>query len=196
MRRRRVWLAGLLVLGVLAAGGALLPPSRGRIPGFDGAPRAVAERMRVDVDGFTITMLVRGRDDRLPVLLLLGGGPGIPGYLLECLRPTGLAEDFIVAYPEYRGTGLSRADGVVAGEMTAARYLQDVEALTDALRRRFDQDKIVLMGALLRHLSGVPGRCSPPRALPRLRRDVAAGRWASDGAGRPHRNGPALPRAG
>lgn len=147
MTRSRLIGLGLPALAAgAAAGAAWCATRRPELPGFPGADDPIAERMRVDVDGATITMIVRGRDRSLPVLLLLGGGPGIPGYLMECLRPTGLADDFIVAWPEYRGTGLSRSRRDAAAAMTTDRYLRDVDAIAAALGARFGQDRILLMG--------------------------------------------------
>ncbi len=91
-------------------------------------------------------MLITAKDQTKPILLFLGGGPGIPEYLLEYQYPTGLADAFVVCYLEYRGTSISYHAGMTAESMTTDRYLSDVFAVTEYLKERFNRNKIYLMG--------------------------------------------------
>lgn len=131
-----------------ATGLAIVPPRFGDRSRFRSVAGAIDERVRIDADGTALTMVLQGASRDLPVILLLGGGPGIPGSLMECLMPTPLADHFIVAYPEYRGTGLSRTGDEVAAELDTAQYLRDVEAFTAFPTKRFERDRIILMGRL------------------------------------------------
>jgi pimeloyl-ACP methyl ester carboxylesterase len=86
------------------------------------------------------------KNDTKPVLLFLGGGPGIPEYFLEQTYPTGLENEFIVCYMEYRGSSLSYTPDSSAETMTTEQYIADVVGVTNYLCNRFKQDKIYLMG--------------------------------------------------
>jgi len=113
----------------------ILPPSRGNLP-----------KTTIDVDGFPIGLTIFSENPENPVLLVCGGGPGIPQYLVEYLYPSVLSKNFTVCYFDYRGTGLSYSDDICIDDMTTARYLEDVDAVTDYLRERFSQDKIYILG--------------------------------------------------
>lgn len=128
----------------------VLPPSKGKIPVFKDEngnviADSIAEKIWIDIDNEKIGMILVGENRNNPVLLVCGGGPGIPEYLLESFYPSALTKHFVVAYFDYRGTGLSY-NKVDSSEMTSERFLDDVDKITDYLRNRFDQDKVYLMG--------------------------------------------------
>lgn len=107
---------------------------------------SISEKILLDVNDTTLGMFLMAKDETKPVLLFLSGGPGIPEYLLEKDYPTGLEEEFVVCYLEYRGTSLSYAARPSAETMTTSQYIEDVVAVTNYLRERFGQEKIYLMG--------------------------------------------------
>ena len=78
--------------------------------------------------------------------MFLGGGPGLPEYLLEQEYPTGLEEEFVVCYLEYRGTSLSYDAKMDVATMTTEQYIEDVVAVSNYLRERFGKEKIYVMG--------------------------------------------------
>lgn len=142
-----VVLACLLVAAFLA----IMPPGKGAIPQFadaDGSvlPGSIAEKTWIDVDGVRIGMVNEGQDDSNPVLLVLGGGPGIPEYWIEHEWPCGLDRHFTVCWMDWRGTGLSFDASLDAATCTTERYVDDAIAVTDCLRDRFGQGKVYLMG--------------------------------------------------
>jgi len=151
-RKKMVWIILLIVIVcVVIAICVILPPSMGKMPLiYDDKGNvisgSISEKTFLDVDGTKIGMLITGTDETKPVLLFLGGGPGIPEYLLEYKYPTGLAKEFVVCYLEYRGTSISYYSNMTAESMTTDRYLSDVVAVTEYLKQRFNQDKIFLMG--------------------------------------------------
>ena len=61
-------------------------------------------------------------------LLICGGGPGIPQYLLEYLYPSVLPQEFTVCYWDYRGICTSY-DSVLPAEEpdTARQVLQEIK---------------------------------------------------------------------
>lgn len=129
----------------------ILPPSAGKTKVFldeDGEiiQGSISEKIHVEINGTMLGMFIMAKDQRKPVLLFLGGGPGIPEYLLEQQYPTGLDENFVVCYLEYRGTSLSYNEDMLLEEMTTEQFLNDIVAVTDYLCRRFEQEKIYLFG--------------------------------------------------
>ena len=57
-------------------------------------------------------VVVRGRDDRNPLLLVLHGGPGFAEMPLFTTYNAGLEDDFLVAYWDQRGAGRSFGPGI------------------------------------------------------------------------------------
>lgn len=144
-------IASALVAGAIVLMLVVLPPSSGKaepIRDRDGKPvsGSLSEKTFVNVDGADLGMFLVAEDVGKPVLLFLGGGPGIPAYFLEQEYPSGLEREFVVAYLEYRGTSLSFDPHIAAEQMTTEQYIADVVAVTDYLRDRFGQDRIYLLG--------------------------------------------------
>ncbi len=151
-RKQKAWIITvcvILVFGIITL--MVLPPSKGKVPAYKDAngnalDGSLAEKGFIDIDGFQIGAIILGRNKENPVLMVCGGGPGIPQYLVEYLYPSVLSEYFTVCYWDYRGTGLSFDPAVNPEEMTTERYVADALAVTDYLRERFGQDKIYIMG--------------------------------------------------
>ena len=140
-----------IVICLLAVCCIILPPSKGEVTPFldeQGLPikGSIAEKTFLTINDTTLGMFIMGKDETKPVLLFLAGGPGLPEYFLEKDYPTGLAEEFVVCYLEYRGTSLSYDSKLSKDTMTTRQYMDDVVAVTDYLSERFHQEKIYLMG--------------------------------------------------
>ena len=133
--------AAILLLALLV----VFPPSAGKLP-ERGTANGLSERTRVETDDGSLELLLLSDDVSNPVLLVCGGGPGIPQYLLEDSCPSALPAVFTVCYWDYRGTGASFRSDAAAADMTTERYVRDALAVTDYLARRFSNDKIYIMG--------------------------------------------------
>lgn len=141
----------IMIICIVIAVWAIFPPGRGKMPLFydnNGKilPDSISEKTYIDVDGAKIGLLITGKSRSNPVLLFLGGGPGIPEYLLEYQNPSKLADIFTVCYLEYRGTSISYNSHINVDSLTTECYLSDAAAVTKYLRNRFSQEKIYLMG--------------------------------------------------
>ena len=135
----RIIIALLLILFAVLI---VLPPSFGKLP----KGHILSEKTFLEIDGARIGVILLSDNTENPVLLVCGGGPGIPEYILESLYPSVLPEYFTVCYFDYRGTGLSFDSSTDPGGMTTDRFIVDTLKVTDYLRNRFDQDKIYIMG--------------------------------------------------
>jgi pimeloyl-ACP methyl ester carboxylesterase len=90
-------------------------------------------------------MVIKSRDETNPVLLFVHGGPGMPEYFLTQSYPTGLENDFTVAWWDQRGAGLSYHPRIPAKTMTVEQFIADTIGVTNHLRHRFGRHKIYLM---------------------------------------------------
>lgn len=104
----------------------------------------IGEKVFVEIGGVTQGMIIKGNNLRNPVLLFLSCGPGIPEYFLEYKYPSFLADEFVVCFWDWRGTGLSYSESVPPESMTRSRFLEDTFEVTEYLRSRFGRNKIFL----------------------------------------------------
>ena len=129
----------------LASCGAPTPPFRDA----DGhvLPGSIAEEGRIPVGGIPQWLLLRGRDATAPVLLVLHGGPGSSETVLfrRFVGPA-LEDRLVVAYWDQRGAGRSYDPAIPRASMTVARFLDDLDAVVDHLRRRLGRQRVVLLG--------------------------------------------------
>lgn len=147
-----------MIIGFLVFAVALLllilivfPPSKGKIPQIydekgEDIVNSIAEKYYLETEAGKLGMVILAKDISSPVLLVCGGSPGIPQYLIEYLYPSTLTDQFVVCYLEYRGTGLSYSSDIKAEEMTTEKYISDVVTVSQYLSQRFQQEKIYIMG--------------------------------------------------
>ncbi len=105
---------------------------------------SISEKVKVNINGVEQGMFIKGKNTRNPVLLYLHGG--MPDYFLTAHYPTGLDEDFTVAWWEQRGSGLSYDASAPLDSVNPEQLVADTVALTSYLRTRFGREKIYLMG--------------------------------------------------
>ena len=103
----------------------------------------VPEKVFADINGVRQGMFIQSTDAAHPVLLFMHGG--LPEYFLTERYPTGLENDFTVAWWEQRGAGLSYSRGIPPESMTMEQFIADTLSVTDYLRDRFGKEKIYLM---------------------------------------------------
>lgn len=103
---------------------------------------------KMTIGGVDQWVRLRSRDASLPLLLILYGGPGVPLFprVEDFGKRAGLEDLFTVAYWEQRGTGKSFDAALPPESMTIDRFVEDIFELSDRLRRRFDKEKVFLLG--------------------------------------------------
>ena len=107
---------------------------------------SIASLERVRLGGIEQTILLRGQDITLPVLLILHGGPGGSAMPLVHEFSNRLEERFVVVNWDQRGAGKSWATDIPPASMTVDQLVQDCRELVEDLCVRFDQPKIYLAG--------------------------------------------------
>lgn len=110
-------------------------------------PNSIAEFCRVDINGDTHAVLIRGMNLDNPVLLFLHAGP--------CLSETGLMRNFhpeleehyTMVYYDMRGSAKSYTPFQNYTEtFTTEQLLQDVNQMTTYVKDKLNKEKIALMG--------------------------------------------------
>ena len=139
----------VLLISLLVLVGILLFMSPGTPKPFlddSGKPLvgSISEKIKVNINGVDQGMFIKAKNARNPVLLYLHGG--MPDYFLTEHYPTGLDEYFTVVWWEQRGSGLSYSADIPPESVNPGQLVTDAVEVTNYLRKRFDQEKIYLMG--------------------------------------------------
>lgn len=128
--------------------GLVRPASTAAITGSDGTamPNSIAELTSIDVNGHEHGLMIRGHDVDNPVMLFLAGGPG--GSELGAMRNhlPDLERHVTVVTWDQRGTGTSYDALDPTDTLTLDSSVDDMLAVTNHLRERFGQDRILLAG--------------------------------------------------
>jgi len=81
-----------------------------------------------------------------PILLFLHGGPGYSSMPYLHVDSKLLKEHFIVVHWDQLGAGKSYSNNINPKDMTVKRFLNDTHELIQILKRRFDKEKVFLLG--------------------------------------------------
>jgi pimeloyl-ACP methyl ester carboxylesterase len=150
--KRAMTAVGLILATVLLVGLAyLFAISPGRpdpLRAADGTviPGSLSERVTVEIGGIPQAMIIQSVDPANPVLLFVHGGPGMTEFFMEQDYPTGLERHFTMVWWEQRGAGMSFTADIPPETMTMDQMIADTVGVADYLRKRFGQDRILLLG--------------------------------------------------
>ena len=131
---------GLVAFSQITASTPGIQDTNGNTP-----KNSIAELTEIELNGRKQWISVRGWDKDNPVLLFLAGGPG--GTQMAAVRHElfELEKNFVVVNWDQPGSGKSY-DAEKIKNITVETYIQDGQALTEYLIKRFDQEKIYLIG--------------------------------------------------
>lgn len=113
------------------------------------------EKIFVEINGMKQGMFLQGENIENPVLLFLHGGAGSPEISFAEKYPTGLEKIFTVCWWEQRGSGISYSHKIKPEEMTIEQMISDTIQVVQYLRKRFNKDKVYVMGHSWGSLLGV-----------------------------------------
>jgi pimeloyl-ACP methyl ester carboxylesterase len=113
------------------------------------------EKIFVKINGIEQGMFLQSENIENPVLLFLHGGPGSPEIAFTGQYPTGLDKIFTVCWWEQRGSGMSYNRSITKHEMTIEQMIADTIAVVYYLRKRFNKEKVYVMGHSWGSLLGV-----------------------------------------
>ncbi len=106
----------------------------------------ISEIRYLDINGTKQYVLIRGKDVGNPVLLFLHGGPGASATALLRKFNSELETDFTMVYWDQRNAGKSFNRNTSKDEIKVNKYIQDIDTLVNYLRKRFNKEKIFLVG--------------------------------------------------
>lgn len=98
---------------------------------------------KIKLGGVDQWILVRGWKRGAPVLLLVHGGPGFPSMPFAHATAR-LEKHFVVVRWDQRGAGKSYSPAVPDSSMNMKQFVADTLELTDLLRQRFNQSRIMI----------------------------------------------------
>lgn len=96
----------------------------------------------ISINNFRQNIMTMSTDKSNPVLLIVHGGAGFPDRPLVKKYNTELAEHYTVVCWDQRGSGLS----YTKEDLTIDTILNDLKAVVEFLRSRYNQDKIYIAG--------------------------------------------------
>jgi pimeloyl-ACP methyl ester carboxylesterase len=118
------------------------------IKGTDGnqLPGSISSIEKITLGGVDQWILLRGQDMTKPVVLYLHGGPG--GALMPLVRHyTGdLEKNCVMVVWDQRGAGKSYSKKIPRDSMTISQFVSDTHELVAYLKKRFNKDRIYLIG--------------------------------------------------
>jgi len=109
-------------------------------------PESISEKLWIEVENTKLGLIIKSVNSENPVLLLLGGGPEIPEYFLESEYGSNLDKYFTLCYINYRGTALSYDKNLKKENLTSEAYFNDCITVAKYLCKRFNKNKIFLLG--------------------------------------------------
>ncbi len=135
---------GTLFAGMLLTLMVVLSQMTAYTPEIQGV-RPIAELKKIDINGRTEWLSIRGEDRTKPVMLFLAGGPG--GSHLATARHyfKSLESSYVVVIWEQPGASKSLG-AIDPADITLDTYLDDGAEVVNYLRNEFKQSKIFLMG--------------------------------------------------
>ena len=98
------------------------------------------------IGGIPQGMIIRGENIGNPVLLYVHGGPGGPAYPLCGNDLKKLEKLFTICYWEQRGSGLSYSKNISVASMNLNQLVEDAADCTRYLIKKFDKQKIFILG--------------------------------------------------
>ena len=110
---------------------------------------------KVTLGGQDQYIVIRGVDRTNPVMLFLHGGPGSPEVsFIKHYNPE-IENDYVMVYWEQRGAGKSYSKTIPPESMNLQQMISDTRELSEYLAKRFDREKIFVMGHSWGSLLGI-----------------------------------------
>ena len=139
-----------ILLGVVIFIGAVLIVwaliSNGKIREYTDED-SISDKFVMEINGANQGFFINGRDIDNPILLLISSGPGTDDYFLtERFEDMHLDDIFTVVYWDYRGMGIAYDADIDPASITTEVLIEDTKAVTDYLKKRFEREKIYVMG--------------------------------------------------
>ena len=115
---------------------------------INGITNSPTEKCFIEIGGIQQGFFLASENQENPIILFLHGGPGNPelALLYRYISSECLEKYFTVCYWDQRGTGMSFSKSIDPTTMTLEQMIEDTRQITEYLKRRFNKEKIYLMG--------------------------------------------------
>jgi pimeloyl-ACP methyl ester carboxylesterase len=110
------------------------------------SPNGIESLEMVTLGGIEQCISIRGWDKNNPVLLHLHGGPGTAEIPMARHFDSELEKKFVVVRWDQRGAGKSYNPDIPPETMNTDQFISDTCELAEMLRKRFDEEKVYLVG--------------------------------------------------
>ena len=107
---------------------------------------SIASMEKIELGGVKQALLIRGSNKNNPILLFIHGGPGTPYDGWAYMFQAKLEERFMVVHWDQRGSGKSYNWSTPKKSITIEQTLKDAHELMVYLTKRFDKQKLYLVG--------------------------------------------------
>lgn len=132
------------------------------------APNGIEELLEIAIGGTKQWISVRGRDRGNPVLLMIHGGPASPEMPSSWFFQNSWEDYFTVVQWDQRGSGKSynaNDPKTIQPTLSAERMIEDAGEVVQFLRKRYEKNKIFVLGHSWGSLVGVSLAHSHPEWL-------------------------------
>ncbi|HTA31097.1 MAG TPA: alpha/beta fold hydrolase [Candidatus Cybelea sp.] len=122
------------------------------------APNGIEELLEIPIGGTKQWISVRGRDRGNPVLLMIHGGPASPEMPSSWFFENSWEDYFTVVQWDQRGSGKSyntNEPRTIQPTITADRMINDAGEVVQFLRKRYEKNKIFVLGHSWGSLVGI-----------------------------------------
>ncbi|MBO8156359.1 MAG: alpha/beta hydrolase [Bacillaceae bacterium] len=118
-------------------------------------PNSLAQLEKIRLGGIDQWITIRSHNKSHPILLILHGGPGASQTGAFRKYNSKLEEIFTVIHWEQRGSAKSFSEQIPDETMTLSQIQQDLHELIEKLKKKFNKEKIYLLGQSIGALYGL-----------------------------------------
>ncbi|MFT4413814.1 alpha/beta fold hydrolase [Fredinandcohnia humi] len=130
------------VLVVMVVIGFIFPTWTPNIKG----KQSISTLEQVEINGTELEVMIRGVDQNNPIILFVHGGPGCSEIPYVRKYQDQLEENFTIVHYDQRGSGKSYHFFEDYSNLSTDLHVEDLLALTEYIKDRFSQQKVLLIG--------------------------------------------------
>lgn len=107
---------------------------------------SISELGKVDINGVSLEVMIRGNDKNNPVLIFVHGGPCCSEIPYVRKYQKNLEKDFTIVHYDQRGSGKSYKFGEDYSAVTVSTHAGDLIALTEYVKEYLEKEQVILIG--------------------------------------------------
>lgn len=110
------------------------------------SPEGIQEAAYISINGIKQYIQVRGNDIKNPVIIFIHGGPASPMGYVSAYYQKDLENEYTIINYDQRGCGRTYYANKKESCTNIALLLEDLEELVLYAKKRFSQDKVIMIG--------------------------------------------------